>query len=116
MNASEIASYLLSFCKSLASFESFMFGSTLNGIGHDIDILIVGPSGQALSDLKEEMRLAGENLPLHVLYMQPSEVRHTGFVASENCVSLAHLASPAARARAGLDGAGGRPGGRPASR
>jgi hypothetical protein len=74
------------------SFDSYMFGSTLSGIGHDIDILVVGPGGEALCQLKEEMRVAGENLPLHVLYMQPSEERLTGFVAGEKCIPLAKLA------------------------
>ncbi|CDK98998.1 protein of unknown function [Magnetospirillum gryphiswaldense MSR-1 v2] len=92
MTACEVAAHLLGHCKSLASFDSYMFGSTLSGIGADIDILIVGPGGEALSQLKEEMRLAGENLPLHVLYMQPSEARYTGFVAKEKCVPLAQLA------------------------
>ncbi len=93
MTANEIAAYLLGSCESLARFDSYMFGSTLSGIGQDIDILVVGPGGGALFQLKEEMRLAGENLPLHVLYMQPSEARHTEFVAREKCVPLAQLAS-----------------------
>jgi hypothetical protein len=71
-----------------------MFGSTLSGIGQDIDILVVGPGGEALCQHKEELQLAGENLPLHILYMQPSEVRHTEFVAREKCVPLAQLALP----------------------
>jgi len=94
MTSSEIAAHLLGSCDSLAHFDSYMFGSTLNGIGADIDILIVGPGGEALSQLKKEMRLAGQNLPLHVLYMQPSEARDTGFVAKEKCVPLAQLALP----------------------
>lgn len=94
MTASEIAAHLLRSCKSLARFDAYMFGSTLSGIGEDIDILVVGPGGEALSQLKEEMRLAGENLPLHVLYMQPSEARYTEFVVKEKCVPLAQLALP----------------------
>ncbi|QDH15965.1 hypothetical protein E3E11_03155 [Oecophyllibacter saccharovorans] len=65
-----------------------MFGSALRGIGEDIDILIVGPGGNALSQLKRELQVAGEFLPLHILYMLPSEERHTDFVAKEKCVSL----------------------------
>ena len=70
-----------------------MFGSTLRGIGEDIDILVVGPAGDALSKLKRELRVASEFLPLHILYMQPSEERHTEFVAREQCVPLKHLAA-----------------------
>ena len=94
MTANEIAAHLLESCESLSRFDSYMFGSTLRGIGQDIDILVVGPGGNALSQLKEEMRSAGEKLPLHVLYMLPSEMSRTEFVARENCVPLAHLTSP----------------------
>lgn len=94
MTAGEIAAHLLECCASLAKFDAYMFGSTLEGIGEDIDILVVGPGGWALAQVKQEMRLAGENLPLHVLYMQPSEVRHTEFVTREKCVPLEHLAFP----------------------
>lgn len=93
MTAAEIAAHLLASCKSLRQFASYMFGSALSGIGKDIDILIVGPGGEALSQLKEEIQLASENLPLHVLYMQPSEARQTEFVTREKCVPLAQLAS-----------------------
>lgn len=96
MTANEIAAHLLRSCGSLVHFDSYMFGSTLGGVGEDIDILVIGPGGEALSQLKQEMRLAGENLPLHVLYMQPSEARHTEFVVKEKCVSLAKLAFPTA--------------------
>lgn len=54
---------------SLSEFESFMFGSSLVRFGNDFDILVVGPSGEPLSQLKNEIRLAGKNLPLDVLYM-----------------------------------------------
>lgn len=102
MTASEIADHLLGCCKSLDRFDAYMFGSTLSGVGQDIDILIVGPGGDALSELKKEMRRAGVRLPLHVLYMQPSEAHRTEFVAREKCVPLALLASPA-NAGAGPD-------------
>ena len=91
MTAGEIAAHLLGRCGSLDQFDAYMFGSTLRGIGEDIDILVVGPGGEALSRLKRELRAAGEFLPLHILYMQPSEQRHTDFVARENCVPLAQL-------------------------
>jgi hypothetical protein len=96
MTAGEIAAHLIGCCGSLARFDVYMFGSTLEGIGEDIDILVVGPGGVALAQIKQEMRLAAENLPLHILYMQPSEVHHTEFIARENCVPLAQLASSAA--------------------
>ena len=54
ITASEIAAHLLGSCESLAHFDSYMFGSTLNGIGEDIDILVIGPGGEALSQLKEK--------------------------------------------------------------
>lgn len=94
MTASEIAAHLLGSCESLNHFGSYLFGSTLRGIGQDVDILIVGPSGESLSQLKEELRLAGENLPLHILFMQPGELRRTDFLARENCVPLAQLVAP----------------------
>ena len=46
MTAGEIADYILGSCRSLRQFEVYMFGSTLNGIGEDIDILVVGSSGE----------------------------------------------------------------------
>lgn len=91
MTACEIAAHLLAHCGSLEQFDAYMFGSTLHGIGEDIDILIVGPDGEALSRLKQELRAAGEYLPLHILCMQPSELRYTDFVARERCVSLSQL-------------------------
>ena len=92
MTAREVAAYLLGSCKSLAGFESYMFGSALSGVGQDVDILVVGPGGEPLTKLKFEFDLAGESLPLHLLYMLPSEANHTRFVAREKCVSLALLA------------------------
>ena len=93
MTASEIASHLLGNCASLKHFEVYMFGSTLRGVGEDIDILVVGPNGDALSKLKQEMRAASSFLPLHILYMQPSEERRTEFVAREHCIDLRKLAT-----------------------
>lgn len=91
MSAGEIAAHLLDNCPSLRNFESYMFGSALRGVGEDIDILIVGPGGDALCRLKREMQAAGECLPLHILYMQPSEARCTDFVNMQRCVLLAQL-------------------------
>ncbi|HYI38874.1 MAG TPA: nucleotidyltransferase domain-containing protein [Allosphingosinicella sp.] len=93
MMASEIADHLMGTCASLKHFDAYMFGSTLHGVGQDIDILIVGPGGDLLAQLKKEIHCAGESLPLHTLYMQPSEERHTQFVAREKCIPLAQLAS-----------------------
>jgi len=92
MTAQEIALFLLTSCRHLNFFESYMFGSTLNGIGNDIDILIVGDHGERLSNLKIEIGLAGENLPLDVLYMDHSEAIETNFIKNENCVMLSMLA------------------------
>jgi predicted nucleotidyltransferase len=91
MSAGEVAAHLIRSCASLAQYEAYMFGSTLRGIGEDIDILVVGPAGAPLAQLKSEMRAAGECLPLHVLYMQPAEERHTRFVTREICVPLVEL-------------------------
>lgn len=91
MTASDVASYLLKSCKSLGEFESFMFGSSLFGVGSDFDILIVGPSGESLCRLKMELRLAGKELPLDILYMLPVEAEETKFVQREKCISLAQL-------------------------
>jgi hypothetical protein len=96
MTAGEIAGYLLGSCSSLEQFDAYMFGSTLGGIGEDVDILVIGPGGDALSQLKRELWAAGEFLPLHILYMQPSEEQHTEFVAREKCVRLKKLAASAA--------------------
>ena len=92
MTASEVARCLLKSCESLRGFESFMFGSSLFGVGSDFDILIVGPSGEPLSRLKAELRLAGKELPLDVLYMLPAEAEETGFIRREECIALAQLA------------------------
>lgn len=91
MTAGEVAQLLLDLCSELAQFEAYMFGSTLRGIGEDIDILVVGPGGDALSRLKAEIAVAEEELPLHILYMQPSEALRSDFVARERCVPLAQL-------------------------
>lgn len=91
MTAVEIAAFLLGSCGSLRQFDVYMFGSTLNGIGEDIDILVVGPSDDSLYQAKKELRAAEERLPLHILYMQPSEARYSDFVKREGCIPLAQL-------------------------
>lgn len=91
MTAHDVARYLLESCESLREFESFMFGSSLFGVGSDFDILIVGPSGEPLSRLKAELRLAGKELPLDILYMLPAEAEMTGFVTREKCIPLTQL-------------------------
>jgi hypothetical protein len=68
-----------------------MFGSSLIGVGSDFDILIIGPSGYALSQLKLEIRAAGSMLPLDVLYMLPEEAEETNFVVRKKCISLEKL-------------------------
>ena len=92
MTASEVAGYLLKTCGTLQEYESFMFGSSLFRIGSDYDILIVGPFGEALSRLKRELKLAGKELPLDILYMRPAEAQETEFVTREGCIPLSHLA------------------------
>lgn len=92
MKATEIAAHLIDKCDALSDFESYMFGSSLHGVGCDIDILIVGPPGKKMSRLKRQLAVAGRELPLDVLVMEPSEARETGFVANENCVALSVLA------------------------
>lgn len=91
MTAGEIAAFLSGRCRSLRKFDVYIFGSTLNGIGEDIDILVVGPGGDSLRQLKKEFLAAEERLPLHILYMQPSEARYTDFVKREGCIPLAQL-------------------------
>lgn len=92
MKADAIAAHLLTSCGSLVSFDAYMFGSTLDGVGEDIDILVVGPGGETLSNLKAEMRLAGQELPLHILCMLPSEADQSDFVLKERCIRLVDLA------------------------
>lgn len=92
MTACEVARHILRSCESLREFKSYMFGSSLFGVGSDFDILIVGPSGESLSRLKAELRLAGKELPLDVLYMLPEEEEETRFVTSAECISLSQLA------------------------
>lgn len=92
MSARQIAVHLLASCPSLEHFEAYMFGSAVSGVGADIDILIVGPGGSLLFQVKSELRLAGEALPLHLLCMSPSEALNTQFVAREKCVPLSQLA------------------------
>ena len=45
MTANEVSQHLIQRCRTLRFYDAYMFGSTLSGVGHDIDILIVGPSG-----------------------------------------------------------------------
>lgn len=92
MTACEIAIHILDHCKSIEAFEAYMFGSTLHGVGNDVDILIVGPRGEKLSLLKDELFAAGKELPLDILYMDPSEALETDFVIAEGCVELSFLA------------------------
>jgi hypothetical protein len=68
-----------------------MFGSTLEGVGNDIDLLIVGLGGAPLKILKEELRVAGHMLPLDILYMLPIEALETNFVKRAGCISLVQL-------------------------
>lgn len=91
MNASEVAKHILNSCPSFSEFHGYMFGSSLNGIGSDFDILIVGPSGSVLSQLKKEIRAAGSMLPLDVLYMLPEEAEETNFIEKEKCISFQKL-------------------------
>lgn len=93
MSASDVACHLLKTCQTLKFFECFMFGSSLFGVGTDFDILIVGPSGEFLLQLKAELKLAGAELPLDILYMLPEEAKETGFIINRKCVSLTHLAA-----------------------
>tara|TARA_B100000700_G_C14828690_1_gene753437 strand:+ start:366 stop:662 length:297 start_codon:yes stop_codon:yes gene_type:complete len=91
MRAHEVAKFLLASCPTLSSFTAYMFGSSLNGIGSDFDILIIGPSGDDLKQLKGEIKHAGVALPLDVLYMLPEEAEETNFVLRENCIPLEAL-------------------------
>lgn len=68
-----------------------MFGSSLFGVGNDYDILVIGPAGEALVQLKAELKLAGAELPLDILYMLPKEAEETDFIVKQKCVSLSHL-------------------------
>lgn len=92
MTASQVAEFLLESCKSLSGFESYMFGSSLTGLGVDFDILIVGQSGDRLTLLNSELKIAGKELPLDVLYMLQAEAKETGFVNRVGCVALSQLA------------------------
>lgn len=78
-------------CPALSEFDAYMFGSSLAGVGSDFDILIVGPSGVALSQLKSEISAAGSMLPLDVLYMLPEEAEETKFITEQHCISLEQL-------------------------
>lgn len=91
MSAAEVAAHVLDTCPSLRNFNSYMFGSSLRGFGSDYDLLMVGPSGEALSLLKAELKMAGKQLPLDILYMVPEEAAETDFVTREGCIALAHL-------------------------
>jgi len=92
MTAVEISNHLLQNCDAFSEFSAYMFGSTLYGVGSDIDILIVGPSGASLSRLKRQLAVAGRNLPLDILIMQPSEAEETRFIKKEQCVLLSKIA------------------------
>ena len=91
MNATEVAKHILISCPTLSEFQAYMFGSSLVGVGSDFDILIIGPSGLALLQLKLEIRAAGVMLPLDVLYMLPEEAEETNFVERNKCISFEKL-------------------------
>ena len=91
MSVNDVARHLLKTCNSLKFFECFMFGSSLLGVGTDYDILVIGPAGEALIQLKAELKIAGAELPLDILYMLPKEAEETDFIVKKKCVSLSHL-------------------------
>jgi hypothetical protein len=91
MKAPEVAKHILMTCPTLSEYQAYMFGSSLIGVGSDFDILIIGPAGSALSQLKVEIRAAGSMLPLDVLYMLPEEAEETNFVERKNCISFDKL-------------------------
>ena len=91
MSANEVASFLIQRCGTILSFECYMFGSTLRGVGSDIDLLIVGTRSENLQKLKKELAAAGTELPLDILYMDPSEEKETCFVENEGCIGLWEL-------------------------
>ena len=91
MSASDVAKYLLDSCEHLQYFECLMFGSSLLGVGSDYDILIIGSDQEALARLKNELKVAGKELPLDILYMLPEEANETEFVVKEKCISLVDL-------------------------
>ena len=94
MSVNDVARHLLKTCNSLKFFECFMFGSSLLGVGTDYDILVIGPAGEELIQLKAELKLAGAELPLDILYMLPIEAEETDFIVKQKCVSLRHLVTP----------------------
>ena len=91
MKASEVAKHILAFCPALSEFNPYMFGSALVGVGSDFDILIIGPSGNLLSQLKKEIKAAGSELPLDVIYMLPEEAEETNFVSTQKCIPFEKL-------------------------
>ena len=91
METNEVAKHILKSCPTLSEFKAYLFGSSLFGNGSDFDILIVGPSGPSLMQLKEEIRDAGNKLPLDVLYMLPEEAEETNFVSRQKCISFEKL-------------------------
>lgn len=93
MTATEVAAHLLQTCPSLREFGSYIFGSSLHGVGSDFDILIIGPSGEPLARLKNELKVAGAEIPLDVLCMLPEEAEFTDFVTREGCIPLSQVAS-----------------------
>ena len=94
MTSAEVAGFLLESCPTLRYYTAFMFGSSLHGVGSDYDVLVVGPPGARLVRLKSELRAAGAELPLDILYMMPAEAEATAFVAREGCIPLSQLARP----------------------
>jgi len=59
--------------------------------GTDDDILAIGSAGEALIQLKAELKPAREAVSLDILYMIPKEAEETDFVVTQKCVSLTHL-------------------------
>lgn len=92
MSAREVAKHLIESCSSLKEFDSYMFGSSIRGVGNDFDILIIASSITSIKILKTEIAIAGKELPLDVLYMLPAEALETEFIKRQGCVSLAQLA------------------------
>ena len=83
MTTQKVARRLLESCPALKNFQSYMFGSSLYRVGTDFDILIVGPSGEPLLRLKEDLKLAGSEMPLDLLFMLPSEAVENNFIVRE---------------------------------
>lgn len=54
--------------------------------GVDFDILIVCDDLKVIASIKKDLKIAFHNIPLHAVFLDPSEEIETNFVKANDCL------------------------------